>query len=103
MRILGMLRILVLFIIVLFNLSAYAAQPIKPLSPEQAFEFSSTVSEDKQLILEWNIAPGYYLYRDQMDITLAPTSEVKLHKIKLPKGKIKKMKSMAPLRFIQIH
>jgi len=46
----------------------------KPLPAVQAFEFSTYFDKEKQLILRWNMAPGYYLYRDQLTVQEEPHS-----------------------------
>jgi thiol:disulfide interchange protein DsbD len=63
----------------------YAQEQLKPLPPEQAFDFSAHL-QGKQLVLHWTIAPGYYLYRDLLHIDLAPASPIKLGHIILPAG-----------------
>ncbi|HLB58138.1 MAG TPA: protein-disulfide reductase DsbD [Gammaproteobacteria bacterium] len=76
-----------IFLSILFSL-VYAKE-IQPLPPEQAFVFSTYLKQNNELIVQWQIAPGYYLYRNQLNFTLAPTSQVKLGKIILPEGKRK--------------
>ncbi len=41
------------------------------LTPDQAFQFFAEVESGQQLTLRWNIAPGTYLYHDEIKITLA--------------------------------
>lgn len=85
-----MLRI-ALLIIGLFSSLAFADDaPVKPLTPEQAFVFSSSLNKKDQLVLEWQIAPDYYLYRDKIKINVIPPSDIKIDKIQLPTGKTKK-------------
>ncbi|KMK51542.1 thiol:disulfide interchange protein [[Actinobacillus] muris] len=50
------------------------------LSNEQAFAFSSTQS-DQQLLLNWQIADGYYLYKKELVIT---PQNVELGEVQLP-------------------
>ncbi|WP_294946388.1 protein-disulfide reductase DsbD [Sulfurivirga sp.] len=52
-----------------------------PLPVEQAFRFTSK-REGNRLILDWTIAPKYYLYRDR--IKLVPRGELKLGDFTLP-------------------
>lgn len=85
---------IIIALIVSFVLSipfAFAkAEDAKPLSPQQAFEFSSSINKNNQLILEWHMAPNYYLYRDKIHVTLLPGSEAKINEnIAFPKGKTK--------------
>ncbi len=67
-----------------------AAKTVTPLPADEAFAFSAYFDQNKQLILEWNIAPGYYLYRNQLNFTPSPTSQVQIGKLALPQGKLKK-------------
>ncbi len=69
----------------LFVSFGYAAE-VKPLPPEQAFVFNIYVDEHDNITFQWNIAPGYYLYQDKFNFTLAPTSQVKIGKIAWPKS-----------------
>ncbi|MCE3237498.1 MAG: dsbD [Gammaproteobacteria bacterium] len=79
----------ILFIILcipllLFALPNYALEQSQPLLSEQAFVFSASFNPPQKLALQWNIAPGYYLYRNKIRLTLTPTSQVKIGKINLP-------------------
>ncbi|MHB1946888.1 MAG: protein-disulfide reductase DsbD [Gammaproteobacteria bacterium] len=88
-----MLRILVSLILCSIVSFAHAHAIVKkPLPAIQAFEFSTYFDKNKQLILNWNMAPGYYLYRDQLTVQEGPHSKTHIGKIELPKGKIKKDK-----------
>lgn len=76
-----------LIIILLFTASlSYAKPPIQPLRADQAFVFTAHINDKHQLLLEWQIAPGYYLYKDKLSIQLAEDSQIKLEKPKLPSG-----------------
>jgi thioredoxin:protein disulfide reductase len=46
------------------------------LSASQAFQLRAEVSTNQELILKWDIAPGYYLYKDK--IVLAPAEDQSL-------------------------
>ncbi|RUM96766.1 protein-disulfide reductase DsbD [Pseudaminobacter arsenicus] len=68
------MRFIVSALIALF-LSAGAAssqQPVAPLDVDDAFALSVARVGEK-LELRWNIAPGYYLYRDNFTITQGAT------------------------------
>ena len=39
------------------------------LSPEQAFQYRLFSSTDGSVVLSWDIEPGYYLYRERIEIT----------------------------------
>lgn len=87
-----MFRIFFSLVLCLVIPFAMAKDVKKPLPADKAFEFSTHWDQKKQLVLEWHMAPGYYLYRDQLSVTLIPTSQIKIGKIQFPAGKIKKDK-----------
>ena len=66
------------------------AETVSPLPADQAFAFSAYMDQNNQLILQWDIAPGYYLYRNQLKFTPTPLNHVSIGNIKLPEGKIKR-------------
>ena len=84
-----MLRVFFCIAMAVFISCAHGLESKKPLLAEQAFVFSSYVNKSDTLILEWQIAPGYYLYRDQVNITPISPSPIKVGKIVLPQGKPK--------------
>jgi thiol:disulfide interchange protein DsbD len=56
------------------------------LAPEQAFAFSTRVLDTKTVRLHWNIAPGYHLYRDRINVQ-TDASDVKWSALELPPAK----------------
>jgi thiol:disulfide interchange protein DsbD len=62
----------------------------QPLPVGKAFELTGFVTQDKQLVLQWNIAPGYYLYREEFNFSPSTTSKVMLGPIQLPTGQTRK-------------
>lgn len=58
------------------------------LEPDQAFQVSATNSNGKMLI-DFIVAPGYYLYHDKIKFSLKDGGGAKIKKFDLPKGKIK--------------
>ncbi len=58
------------------------------LDPEIAFEFSAGHPAPDVLVAEWNIADGYYLYRDKLKFSLENAPDL-LGEPRLPQGKIK--------------
>lgn len=81
--------LLAVLISLIFSLS-YAAEPLKPLPSEQAFVFTTYVDKQNNITFQWNIAPGYYLYKNKFNFTVAPTSPLKIGKIVWPAGTSKK-------------
>ena len=51
--------------------NAFAAQP---LPPDQAFQLAVTVGEANQIVTNWKLASGYYLYADKLIFTIEPTA-----------------------------
>jgi len=58
------LLILLLFPLILFSQST-------PLPEDDAFQFSAMVRDYQTVLLNWKIAPGYYLYQDRFHISAA--------------------------------
>ena len=56
------------------------------LRPEVAFQFFPEAFNDGKLIVNWQVEPGYYLYRDKLKIS---SNEVELSTYDLPAGKLK--------------
>jgi thiol:disulfide interchange protein DsbD len=69
-----------------FAVSANAFIGDKPLSPEKAFAFSVTVDDAHKITAHWQLAQGYYLYRDKIHFVFEPAMTTD---ISLPKGEIK--------------
>jgi thiol:disulfide interchange protein DsbD len=68
-------------------LSGTADAPSKLLEPERAFVFSVQALDDKTVEARFAIAGGYYLYREKMKFSVAPTALVAAPA--LPPGKVK--------------
>jgi len=58
------------------------------LPAEKAFAFGSEVIDGNLIVLKWDIADGYYLYRDKFEFSIDEGEGVTLGKPKYPKGKI---------------
>lgn len=57
-----------------------------PLPADQAFQFSASLSQNHQLVFTWDIAPGYYLYRDRISFTPLSGGGLFPERVALPKG-----------------
>jgi thiol:disulfide interchange protein DsbD len=75
-------------ILVLLLLSCSFARAAEPelLEPEKAFRFSARLKDERSIEVNYQIAPGYYLYRDKFRFTLAPEG-AKADTPQLPAGK----------------
>ncbi|WP_018604685.1 protein-disulfide reductase DsbD [Uliginosibacterium gangwonense] len=60
--------------VILLSLSALAYGADEPLPPEQAFKVTAQNSDGQVVQIRIDIAPGYYLYRDQFAFALDPAS-----------------------------
>ena len=56
------------------------------LEPERAFKVSARVLDDRRVEVSFDIAPGYYLYREQVKFA---ASDATLGEVQLPPGKVK--------------
>ena len=91
-----MMRVLLLLLICLAPLSHAegflerlgGAKQSTFLPPDQAFNLSLDACDNKTLIANFQITPGYYLYRDKTRFTLAGGA-AKIANIELPKGEPK--------------
>jgi len=61
----------------------------EPLPPDQAFKFSSKLIDADMVHAEWEIAEGYYLYREKFKFT-SNTPGIELEPASFPAGKKKK-------------
>lgn len=64
-------------------------QPDDLLPADQAFQFLAEVKDERTLRVSWQIAEGYYLYRDRFRFSLAGNNAVTLDAPSLPKGTLK--------------
>ena len=81
------MRNLLLALFLLFSWTAQAGEG-DLLEPEQAFKFSARVVDDQTLEVRYQIAEGYYLYRDKIKFKAEP-ADVVLGTARFPAGKIK--------------
>jgi thiol:disulfide interchange protein DsbD len=72
MRKLSILKFLS-FLVFWFASQAFAVDSAELLLPDQAFQFTSRVNKADKLLLSWDIANGYYLYRNKFKfVSLTP-------------------------------
>ncbi len=76
---------LVLIFLLTFSCLARGAEP-ELLEPEKAFRFAARLKDERSIEVRYQIAPGYYLYRDKFRFALAP-EDAKLGAVQLPAGK----------------
>ena len=56
------------------------------LPPDQAFQFFATIKDAHTLQVNWQIADGYYLYREKTELELVSADGIKLGTYKIPSG-----------------
>ena len=76
---------LILALLLAISGLARAAEP-ELLEPDQAFRFAARLKDARSIEVSYQIAPGYYMYRDKFRFTLAPAG-VKPGEPQLPAGK----------------
>jgi len=79
-----MARLLPLLLLVVLVL-ACGAEP-ELLEPDKAFHFAARLKDERSIEVSYQIAPGYYMYRDRFRFTAAP-ADVNLGNARLPEGK----------------
>ncbi|MDB5924437.1 MAG: thiol:disulfide interchange protein [Betaproteobacteria bacterium] len=80
---------LLLVLLVLLACPASGASPDDLLEPDQAFRFAARAIGRDTIEVHYQIAPGYYLYRDKFKFAVDQAS-VDLGPADLPPGKLKK-------------
>lgn len=80
-----MLKLLRLLFLSL-SLASLSLQAQELLDPEQAFRFSARAVDAQTVELRWEIAPGYYMYRDKFSFAVEPGT---LGSVDLPPGIVK--------------
>jgi thiol:disulfide interchange protein DsbD len=61
-------------------------QPAELLPPDEAFRFFAEVRDAETLWVSWQIADGYYLYREKFKLALPEGAGVHLGKYEIPRG-----------------
>ncbi len=75
-------------ILLLWSSSLLASVPVfSPLPPDRAFALSASIDDYDQLVLQWRVAPGYYLYRERIHLFPSPTEQHALQ-LHLPSGEL---------------
>jgi len=82
------IKIFFFFITVLFSQWVYAINPDNLLPAEQAFKVSATPTDDGHVLISWEIAEGYYLYRKKISFS-SKTESISIENTDLPAGEIK--------------
>ncbi|MCK5355768.1 MAG: thiol:disulfide interchange protein, partial [Methyloprofundus sp.] len=81
-------KIFFISLIVVFSQLSYAVNADDLLPPEQAFKVSAKPTADGNVLISWEIAEGYYLYRKKISFK-SKTPAVSVESADLPAGEIK--------------
>ena len=76
------------FLLLIFSLNSFAANPNDLLKPDVAFKPSLSLSAPDTLKATWDIADGYYMYRKRFSFK-SDTAGITLGAPVFPKGKVK--------------
>ena len=60
----------------------------KLLEPDQAFILSVTATDPRTLLVRWDIAEGYYLYKDKLKLKLLKAGDLRIQTVDMPAGKV---------------
>ena len=81
-------RVFLCFVLTVFTALTLPAQATQFLPPDQAFRSSAHALDGETIEVRFDIAPGYYLYRDNFRFSADPAS-LQIGPAALPKGKEK--------------
>lgn len=87
------LCILMLIALWVVSSATLAAERGKPLSADKAFAFTTTIDSTRTMSVKWQIAPGYYLYRQRIHFAFTPNLKAQIH---FPQGKIQQDRGHDP-------
>lgn len=76
-------QLAIVLLATLFLLSPVRAE-VSPLPADQAFVFSAYLDKPDQLVLEWQVVPGYYIYRDKLHFSADPAKALNARQIQWP-------------------
>lgn len=84
----AMLLVVVMALVAWIPRGASAAEP-DFLPPEKAFRFAARQVDPQTIEVRFDVAEGYYLYRERLSVAARPTEGVRLGQMDLPAGKVK--------------
>lgn len=79
-----MKRFPLLLILLFSTIMGFAGN--KPLPTDKAFQLNAAIAADHTVQLLWNIAPGYHLYRERVNVALQKPTDASLGHILKPAG-----------------
>jgi thiol:disulfide interchange protein DsbD len=78
------MRLIFLLLLILSSLARGAEPDL--LEPDKAFRFSARLKDERTIEVSYQIAPGYYLYRDKFRFALSPAG-ARLGEAQMPAGR----------------
>lgn len=78
-------KVIIFFTVLLVTVGAKA--DVLPLPAEKAFVFSAYFEKPDRLIAQWQVAPGYFLYRDKLRFNPNPARPARLGALEWPASK----------------
>ena len=78
-----------LTLLVLLMSTVAGAQDSELLDPEEAFRLEANTNQEGDLQLNWEIAEGYYMYRERIEARLVGPEGAQLGELELPAGTVK--------------
>lgn len=79
-----------LLLAALLSLAPQARAEEEFLDPEQAFQLAAAMASPTELVVQFTVAPKYYMYREQFRFEITPAEEAgRLGEPRLPPGKVK--------------
>ena len=79
---------IILAVLLILSSVAYSSEP-ELLEPDKAFRFSARMLDTGRLEVRYQIAPGYYMYRDKFAFSVTP-AHLSLDATQLPQGIVRK-------------
>jgi len=80
-----MKKYLYFIFLLFFSFNIFAANP-EPLPVDQAFKLTVKSLHDNTVVLNWQVAPGYHLYKDRFNFSLALPKNADIGQVNFPKG-----------------
>lgn len=85
----SLMAMVVLTVLALFAAMSGARAEDGYLDPEQAFVFSADMVDPNTVEVRFAIAPGYYMYRDRLHVSVVPPGDAELGAPQFPEGIVK--------------
>ena len=84
----GIFNRIILLVLLLSSFPLLAIDEDDILPPEQAFKTVASIDGDNNIIIDIDIADGYYMYREKFKVSAEPT-DIALSELISPNGKVK--------------